>query len=131
MPDSDINHSQVGSSDSPNITFSVTQLASDLRTLADMLARHSFRLVYENWCWATHAPTWKDVWKIVQAVDRPNIGLCLDTFQTAGGEWGDPATSSGLIENAGSREELEKIQDQPGRTLDHDTQREILPPANK
>lgn len=73
-----------------------------------MLAPHSFRLAYENWCWATHAPTWKDVWKIVQAVDRPNVGLCLDTFQTAGGEWGDPTTPSGLIENAGSREELEK-----------------------
>lgn len=73
-----------------------------------MLAPHSYRLAYENWCWATHAPAWKDVWKIVQAVDRPNIGLCLDTFQTAGGEWGDPTTPSGLIEDAGSREELEK-----------------------
>ncbi len=73
-----------------------------------MLAPHSFRLAYENWCWATHAPTWKNVWDIIQAVDRPNIGLCLDTFQTAGGEWGDPTTPSGRIENAGSREELKE-----------------------
>lgn len=64
-----------------------------------MLAKRNFRLCYENWCWATHAPTWKDVWEIVKAVDRPNIGLCLDTFQTAGGEWGDPTTESGLIED--------------------------------
>lgn len=30
--------------------------------------------------------------------DRPNIGLCLDTFQIAAGEWGDPTTTSGMIE---------------------------------
>jgi hypothetical protein len=46
--------------------------------------------------------------RLVQAVDRPNIGLCLDTFQTAGSEWADPTTPSGLVENAGSREELEQ-----------------------
>ena len=55
------------------------------------------RLAYENWCWSTHAPTWKDVWEIVKEVDRPNAGLCLDTFQTSGGEYGDPTTEMGLI----------------------------------
>ncbi len=38
------------------------------------------------------------MWEIVQKADRPNIGLCLDTFQTAGSEWADPTTQSGLIE---------------------------------
>ena len=28
-----------------------------------------------------------------------DVGLCLDTFQTAGGEWGDPTTASGRIED--------------------------------
>jgi sugar phosphate isomerase/epimerase len=37
----------------------------------------------------------------VEEANRPNIGLCLDTFQTAGGEWGDPTTTSGLIEDMG------------------------------
>ena len=55
---------------------------------------------------ATHAPTWSTVWDIVKLADRPNIGLCLDTFQTVGGEWGDPTTSSGKIEGM-SVEELE------------------------
>ncbi|KAI4098144.1 MAG: hypothetical protein L6R37_006655 [Teloschistes peruensis] len=100
---------QVGSTDSPTASPSLPHLSSDLRALCDLLAPHSFRLAYENWCWATHAPDWKDVWAIVQAVDRPNIGLCLDTFQTAGGEWADPTTPSGLIENQkGGREELEQ-----------------------
>ena len=73
-----------------------------------MLAEHKFRLAYENWCWATHAPGWKHVWALVQKVDRANIGLCLDTFQTAGGEWADPTTRSGIIESAEGREALER-----------------------
>ncbi|KAI9674412.1 MAG: hypothetical protein M1817_001750 [Caeruleum heppii] len=89
---------QVGSSDSPGISSSVDVLSSDLRELADLLAEHNFRLAYENWCWATNAPTWKAMWEVVKAVHRPNVGLCLDTFQTAGSEWADPTTPSGLIE---------------------------------
>ncbi|KAL8788967.1 MAG: hypothetical protein Q9213_001376 [Squamulea squamosa] len=99
---------QVGSTDSPHAISSLDHLASDLRQLCDLLAPHKFRLAYENWCWATHAPDWKDVREIVQKVDRPNIGLCLDTFQTAGGEWADPTTASGLIEREGGKELLDK-----------------------
>lgn len=47
------------------------------------------------------------MWEIVKAVNRPNCGLCLDTFQTAGSEWGDPTTESGLIESV-SESELRK-----------------------
>lgn len=83
------------------------ELASDLRELAQLLQQHNFKLAYENWCWATVAPTWKKVWEIVQLVDMPNIGLCLDTFQTAGGEWADPTTASGIIESAGFQQALE------------------------
>ncbi|GFF22724.1 3-dehydroshikimate dehydratase [Aspergillus udagawae] len=92
---------QVGSTDAPaeKITTDRTELVADLRELADLLAKRNMRLAYENWCWSTHAPTWKDVWEIVRAVDRPNIGLCLDTFQTAGSEWGDPRTISGRIDD--------------------------------
>ena len=92
---------QLGSSDSPSITSSTNILATDLAALADLLAKHSFCLAYENWCWATHAPTWRSVYDLVCAADRPNIGLCLDTFQTAGSEWADPTTASGLIEESG------------------------------
>jgi sugar phosphate isomerase/epimerase len=95
---------QVGSSDSEGISSSVSELAADLAELADMLAHRGYRLAYENWCWATHAPTWKHVWTIIQEANRPNIGLCLDTFQTAGGEWGDPTTDSGMIEAPGVSE---------------------------
>ncbi|KAI0602651.1 3-dehydroshikimate dehydratase [Biscogniauxia sp. FL1348] len=97
---------QVGSSDAPDILSSFDDLAHDLAVLADLCAPWGLRIAYENWCWATRAPTWKDVWQIVQKADRPNIGLCLDTFQSAGGEWADPTTASGLVEGV-SKEQLE------------------------
>ena len=48
------------------------------------------------------------MWKIVQNVNRSNVGLCLDTFQTAGGEWADPTTRSGLIKHKDGHDALEK-----------------------
>jgi sugar phosphate isomerase/epimerase len=54
-----------------------------------------------------HRPTWKHVWNIVKAVDRPNIGLCLDTFQIAASEYGDPTTPHGLIPDKGYQHKLE------------------------
>jgi len=98
---------QIGSSDAEGISSNFHGLASDLAELADIFAEKGFRIAYENWCWATHAPTWKDVWEIVKKADRPNLGLCLDTFQSAGGEWGSPVTESGLIENV-DKEELDR-----------------------
>ncbi|ESZ96275.1 putative 3-dehydroshikimate dehydratase [Sclerotinia borealis F-4128] len=97
---------QVGSSDSEGISSDFNVLAKDLGELADMLAVHGYRLAYENWCWATHAPTWKSVWEIVQLANRPNMGLCLDTFQTSGSEYADPSTPSGLISHLGSQAKL-------------------------
>jgi sugar phosphate isomerase/epimerase len=98
---------QVGSTDTPLEKLDKARMVPDLQELCDMLAEHGYKCAYENWCWSTHAPDWKDVWNIVKQVDRPNIGLCLDTFQTAGGEWADPRTESGLLEDV-SKDELEK-----------------------
>lgn len=101
---------QVGSSDTPaeKIGKDRERFVADLRELADMLAPKGMRVAYENWCWSTHAPDWEDVWYICKAVDRENFGLCLDTFQSAGGEWGDPTTSSGMVQDHRQREEVER-----------------------
>ncbi|KAL3465979.1 xylose isomerase-like protein [Aspergillus heterothallicus] len=97
---------QVGSTDTPLEKLSESSslrqnIVKDLRELCDMLSAKSprMRVAYENWCWSSHAQSWKEVWEIVRTVDRKNIGLCLDTFQSAGGEWADPSTASGLIGN--------------------------------
>ncbi|KAK7928843.1 hypothetical protein PG985_005841 [Apiospora marii] len=97
---------QLGSSDADEISHSTDDFAADLAKLADVCAENGFRLAYENRCWATQARTWRAVWDIVKKADRPNLGLCLDTFQTAGGEFGDPTTETGLIEGL-SRAELQ------------------------
>ncbi|KAI2604715.1 xylose isomerase-like protein [Hypoxylon fragiforme] len=97
---------QVGSSDAPGISSSLDDLAGDLAELADLCAARGQRIAYENWCWATHSPNWRDVWRIVEKADRPNLGLCLDTFQSAGGEWADPTSKSGMLEDV-SRDKLE------------------------
>lgn len=101
---------QIGSSDSPKekIGNDRSRFVKDLQGLADKMKPKGFRIAYENWCWSTHAPTWEDVWDIVQKVDRDNFGLCLDIFQSAGYEWADPTTESGLVEDGRSREQVEK-----------------------
>lgn len=101
---------QVGSTDTPadKITTDRESIVQDLQQLADRLAKKGMRVAYENWCWSTHAPDWEDVWDICRRVNRLNFGLCLDTFQSGGGEWGDPTTASGLVEDGRSREQVEK-----------------------
>lgn len=93
-------------SESRNVSSSHEVLAADLRELARLLEPHQFRLTDEILCGATYAPVWKQVWEIVQKVDRTDVGLCLDTFQTTGGEQADLTIKSGLIEDEG-REALE------------------------
>lgn len=103
---------QVGATDTPKEKISTNRadIVADLRELAQMLAEYNFRVAFENWCWSTHGRSWKNVWEIVRDVDRPNVGLCLDTFQTAGSEFADPTKSSGLIEDVSSEKLRERFQ---------------------
>ncbi|KAF3389333.1 hypothetical protein F1880_003784 [Penicillium rolfsii] len=116
---------QVGATDTPahKISIDRSSIVSDLRELAEMLAKHKSRLAYENWCWSTHAPGWKEVWEIVREVNLPNVGLCLDTFQTAGSEWGDPTSPTGLIRDVHPTEVNKKFaasMDELARTVPAD-----------
>jgi sugar phosphate isomerase/epimerase len=101
---------QVGSTDTPLESLDLDKVVPDLRELCDMLKPKGFKVAYENWCWSSHAPGWRDVWRIVHEVDRDNIGLCLDTFQTAGSEWADPTTESGLLEDVSKIELIHRFQ---------------------
>lgn len=42
--------------------------------------------------------TWEKALEICHLVDRPNIGLCLDTFHIVSLLWGSPETADGLRE---------------------------------
>lgn len=72
-------------------------IVADLQLIADMGLQQQppIRYVYEALCWGTHVNLWEQSWEIVQAVDRPNFGLCLDTFNIAGRIYADPASSTG------------------------------------
>lgn len=78
------------------------RIIADLREVADIGLRcsPSIRFAYEALCWGTHVDRWDVAWDIVEAVDRPNFGTCLDTFNLAGRVYADPAAESGLTEDA-------------------------------
>jgi sugar phosphate isomerase/epimerase len=92
---------QVGSSDAEGIETDLDVSAKDLAEAAELARKMGVRICYENWCWASAAPGWKEVWEVVKSADKENLGLCLDTFQTAGGEWADPTVARGLREDDG------------------------------
>ncbi|KAI1764676.1 xylose isomerase-like TIM barrel [Hypoxylon sp. FL1150] len=83
-------------SDDPDVAV------ADLRTVADMGLQEQppIRFVYEALCWGTRCDTWEQSWDIVRAVDRPNFGLCLDTFNIAGRIYADPASPTGCSPDA-------------------------------
>lgn len=79
-----------------------TRIVTDLQEVADIGLQTNpvTRFAYEALAWGTHVDTWDDAWSIVNAVDRPNFGTCLDTFNLAGRVFADPASPSGLNPNA-------------------------------
>ncbi|KAJ5212998.1 hypothetical protein N7449_000167 [Penicillium cf. viridicatum] len=74
-------------------------IVEDLRELATRGAQHehSIKFAYEALAWGTHVNTWEKSWEIVQAVNRPNLGLALDTFNIAGAIYADPTTEDGRV----------------------------------
>lgn len=77
-------------------------IVSDLREIADMGLQQTpvIRFAYESLCWGTYVDKWEVCWDIVQRVDRPNFGICLDSFNILGRIYADPTAASGRTENA-------------------------------
>lgn len=84
------------------LTGDFNVIADDLRQLADLGLKEEprVRFAYENLCWSTHVDTWEKAWQVCKMVDRPNFGLCLDTFNIAGRVWADPTSPDGKTANA-------------------------------
>jgi 4-hydroxyphenylpyruvate dioxygenase len=84
------------------VTEDLELIVSDLREVADMGLRATppIRFAYEGLCWSTRVDTWERCWEVVQRVDRPNFGMCLDTFNIAGRIYADPAVASGRTQDA-------------------------------
>ncbi|KAM6509408.1 hypothetical protein FSOLCH5_012409 [Fusarium solani] len=84
------------------LTGDTNVIVGDMLELADMGLKENppIRFAYESLCWSTHIDTWENSWEVVKQVDRPNFGLCLDTFNIAGRVWADPASPTGKTPNA-------------------------------
>lgn len=94
-------------------------IVEDLRELAARGAQHEppIRFAYEALAWGTHVNTWEKSWEIVQAVDRANLGLALDTFNIAGAVYADPTTNDGRIADT-AEDDLRKSLDHMVSALD-------------
>ncbi len=54
--------------------------ARQLGELADRAAAHGIRLAYEALAWGRFVSDYRDAWRVVRRADRPNLGVCLDSF---------------------------------------------------
>lgn len=80
------------------ITGDLEFIVQDLREAAEIAAaaKPPIRLCYEALAWGTHIDTWQASWDVVQQVDKPNFGLCLDTFNIAARVYADPMVHGGV-----------------------------------
>lgn len=83
-------------------TGRMSVLKGDLSALADAAAQRSppVRIAYEATAWGDHVYLWEQAWDLVRAVDRPNLGLALDTFNMACAAYADPCTPSGALSDS-------------------------------
>ncbi|KAJ4291475.1 3-dehydroshikimate dehydratase [Collariella sp. IMI 366227] len=84
------------------VTTDLELIVSDLCEVADigLAANPPVRFAYESLCWSTHVDTWELCWEVVRRVDRPNFGMCLDSFNIAGRIFADPTVASGKMVDA-------------------------------
>lgn len=81
--------------DPSEITGDRDRLVADLAQAADVA--FPVRIAYEALAWGTYINTWEDSWEIVVRANRPNLGVCLDTFNIAARLWADPTSPSGRL----------------------------------
>lgn len=79
------------------MTTDMSVIVDDLAEIADLGARAEppVKFAFEALCWGTRVDLWEDSWNIVCRVNRPNFGLCVDTFNLAGRIYADPSDPSG------------------------------------
>lgn len=100
------------------ISGDVELIVSDLREIADLGLQQQppMRFAYESLCWGTYVDKWELCWDIIQRVDRPNFGICLDSFNILGRIHADPTSSTGCNPNAEQevRESVQRLVQQIG-----------------
>jgi len=62
-------------------------VAEQLGRLADLAAGYGIRLAYEALAWGRFVNDFEHSWRLVEAADRDNLGICLDTFHILSRAW--------------------------------------------
>ena len=88
---------QIPSNDDKDAVGDMAVIISELQELAELglQAKPPIKFAYEALGWGTHVADWEESLRVVEVVDRPNFGLCLDTYHVLARLWADPRAYSG------------------------------------
>ncbi|CAM1511951.1 Fc.00g094640.m01.CDS01 [Cosmosporella sp. VM-42] len=86
---------------SDQITDDMDLIVSDFIEAAEMGLQETpvIKFAFEALCWGTRVDTWEASWDVVQRVDRPNFGVCLDSYNILGRIYADPTSTTGRTAN--------------------------------
>ncbi|MGY2744576.1 bifunctional sugar phosphate isomerase/epimerase/4-hydroxyphenylpyruvate dioxygenase family protein [Arthrobacter sp. UYCu723] len=61
--------------------------AAQLSRLAGLAADHGIKVAYEALAWGKYVNDYEHAHRLVQTVDHPNLGTCLDSFHILSRDW--------------------------------------------
>ena len=99
---------------SPDALGNEALIVDQLGTLALAAQSAGIVLAYEALAWGRHIKTYGQAWRMVDAVDHPNLGLALDSFHTLSLD--DPI--DGIASIPGHRIAFVQIADAPKLAMD-------------
>ncbi|CAG9948531.1 unnamed protein product [Clonostachys rosea f. rosea IK726] len=100
-------------------TGDLDQIVRDLIEMAEIGLEQDpvVSFAYEGVAWGTHIDTWQGTWEVIKRVNKPNFGLCLDTFHIVARDLGDPSIVPGCKRPNGD-ENLARSMDQLAKEVD-------------
>lgn len=106
---------QIPSNDSKDAIGDDAIIIGELQSISDLGLHEQppISFAYEALGWGTHVADWEESLRVVQLVNRPNFGLCLDTYHVLARLWADPRCPSGLRAggNAALRDSIQRFRD--------------------
>lgn len=83
------------------VTDDMDLIVADFVEAAEMGLQQEpvINFAYESLCWGTRTDTWEASWDLAQRVDRPNFGVCLDSYNILGRIYADPASPTGRTDD--------------------------------
>ncbi|MFF2318080.1 bifunctional sugar phosphate isomerase/epimerase/4-hydroxyphenylpyruvate dioxygenase family protein [Arthrobacter sp. NPDC058097] len=61
--------------------------AAQLAALADLAGEHGVKVAYEALAWGKYVNDYEHAHRLVEKVDHPNLGTCLDSFHILSRDW--------------------------------------------